>query len=152
MEWRAECTRYARVTRTRYARAMPAATIEVRRPYTQAQEIAILDAVHAAMQGALQLLPHDRNLRLIVHEPHRFAAPGDLSHPEQYTFISIDLFAGRSIDAKRALYRALVAAMAPFEVRADHVKIVLRETARDNWGIRGGQAACDVDLGFKIDI
>jgi hypothetical protein len=29
---------------------------------------------------------------------------------------------------------------------------LLRELARENWGIRGGQAASDVDLGFKVDI
>jgi hypothetical protein len=23
---------------------------------------------------------------------------------------------------------------------------------RQNWGIRGGQAGCDVELGFKIDV
>jgi phenylpyruvate tautomerase PptA (4-oxalocrotonate tautomerase family) len=34
----------------------------------------------------------------------------------------------------------------------DHVKIVLREIPRENWGIRGGQAGCDVELGFKVDV
>lgn len=30
--------------------------------------------------------------------------------------------------------------------------IVLHEVPSENWGIRGGQAACDVSLGFKIDV
>ena len=34
----------------------------------------------------------------------------------------------------------------------DHVKILLRELPRENWGIRGGQAATDVELGFKVDV
>jgi hypothetical protein len=34
----------------------------------------------------------------------------------------------------------------------DHVMIVLHEVPRENWGIRGGQAACDVDLGFKVGV
>jgi len=131
---------------------MPAAMIEVRRTYSTEQEVALIAAVHGAMREALRLLPTDRTVRLVVHEPHRFAAPTDLAYPEQYTLVSIDLFAGRSLDAKRALYRAIVAAVAPLEIRADHVKIVLRETARENWGVRGGQAASDVDLGFKIEI
>jgi len=29
---------------------------------------------------------------------------------------------------------------------------MLREITAENWGIRGGQAACDVDLGFKVDV
>jgi phenylpyruvate tautomerase PptA (4-oxalocrotonate tautomerase family) len=34
----------------------------------------------------------------------------------------------------------------------DHVKILIREIPKENWGIRGGQAGCDVELGFKIDV
>nr|WP_212749443.1 hypothetical protein [Acinetobacter lwoffii] len=37
-------------------------------------------------------------------------------------------------------------------IPADHILIHLRESALENWGIRGGQAACDVDLGFKVDV
>jgi hypothetical protein len=32
------------------------------------------------------------------------------------------------------------------------VLIVLHEPPLENWGIRGGQAATDVQLGFKIDV
>ena len=37
-------------------------------------------------------------------------------------------------------------------VAKDRVLVVLNEPALENWGIRGGQAACDVQLGFKIDV
>jgi hypothetical protein len=30
--------------------------------------------------------------------------------------------------------------------------ILIKEIPTENWGIRGGQAACDVDLGFKVDV
>jgi len=29
---------------------------------------------------------------------------------------------------------------------------MVNDLPMENWGIRGGQAACDVDLGFKIDV
>jgi hypothetical protein len=29
---------------------------------------------------------------------------------------------------------------------------MLREITAENWGIRGGEAACDVDLGFKVEV
>jgi hypothetical protein len=32
------------------------------------------------------------------------------------------------------------------------IMIVLLEPSLDNWGIRGGRPASEVDLGFKIDI
>ena len=96
--------------------------------------------------------PHDRMVRLVVHAPHRFACPPDRSKPEYFTHISIDAFAGRSLAAKRILYRTLVENLAPFGIPADHVLIMLREIPAENWGVRGGQAACDIDLGFKIDV
>lgn len=74
------------------------------------------------------------------------------AQPESYTHISIDAFAGRSLEAKRDLYAAIVRNLESFGIPKDHVKILLREVPLENWGIRGGQAGCDVDLGFKIDV
>jgi phenylpyruvate tautomerase PptA (4-oxalocrotonate tautomerase family) len=56
------------------------------------------------------------------------------------------------MDAKRALYAAIVRNLEELGTPRDHVKILLREIPRENWGIRGGQAGCDVDLGFKVDV
>ncbi len=131
---------------------MPSVLIEVRKAYSPDEEIALMEAVHAALREAFKILPTDRNVRLVVHEPHRFACPPNRARPELYTHVSIDAFAGRSLDAKRALYRAIVANLGRLGVPADHVKILLRELPRENWGIRGGQAGCDVDLGFKVDV
>jgi phenylpyruvate tautomerase PptA (4-oxalocrotonate tautomerase family) len=132
--------------------AMPSVLIEIRRHASHDDELAMIEMVHAALREAFRILPDDRNVRLVVHEPHRFSCPPHLAQPELYTLVSIDAFAGRSLDAKRALYRAMVLNLDSIGIPADHVKIVLREIPRENWGIRGGQAACDVDLGFQIDV
>jgi phenylpyruvate tautomerase PptA (4-oxalocrotonate tautomerase family) len=131
---------------------MPSVLIEVRRQYTTEQEVALIEAVHAALREAFKILPGDRNVRLVVHEPHRFACPPARDRPEAYTHISIDAFAGRSLEAKRNLYRAIVTNLEPLGIPRDHVKILLRELPRENWGIRGGQAGTDVELGFKVDV
>ena len=131
---------------------MPSVLIEVRRQYTQEQEIALIEAVHMALRDAFKIMPGDKNVRLLVHEPHRFACPPAREKPEFYTHISIDAFAGRSLDAKRCLYKAIVTNLESLGIPKDHVKILLREIEKENWGIRGGQAGCDVDLGFKIDV
>jgi hypothetical protein len=34
-----------------------------------------MEAVHAALRHAFKILPGDRNVRLVAHEPHRFACP-----------------------------------------------------------------------------
>ena len=85
---------------------MPSVLIEVRQTYAPEQETALMEAVHAALREAFRILPGDRNVRLMAHEPHRFACPPHLAQPELYTHVSIDAFVGRSLDAKRALYRA----------------------------------------------
>ena len=131
---------------------MPSVLIEVRRSTTPEEETALMEAVHAALREAFKILPGDRNVRLVAHEPHRFACPPERARPELYTHVSIDAFAGRSLDAKRALYRTVVANLGRLGIPADHVKILLRELPRENWGIRGGQAGCDVELGFEIDV
>ena len=131
---------------------MPSVLIEVRQQYSTEIEEGIMEAVHAALREAFKILPGDRNVRLLVHEPHRFQCPPDREKPEYYTHISIDCFSGRSIDAKRLLYKAIVNNLAVFGIPGDHIKIMLREITAENWGIRGGQAACDVDLGFKVDV
>lgn len=131
---------------------MPAVLIEIRRTLSPTDEAALIDAVHAALQAAFKIAPGDSNVRLLVHAPHRFACPPHCARPELYTFITIDAFAGRSLEAKRTLYANIVANLGQLGIPRDHVLIVLRETGRENWGIRGGQAACDVDLGFKVDV
>jgi phenylpyruvate tautomerase PptA (4-oxalocrotonate tautomerase family) len=110
-----------------------------------------MEAVHIALRGAFKTVSGDKNVRLIVHEPHRFTCPPTREKPDFYTHISIDAFPGRSLEAKRKLYRAIVQNLEPFGIPKDHVKILLREAAEENWGIRGGQAGCDVDLGLKIE-
>lgn len=129
---------------------MPLATIEVRRQYTPDQEVAIINAVHAAMIDGIKIPEWDKNVRLIAHEPHRFATPP--GHGEFYTLISIDMFTGRSLDAKRAMYRAIITRLGALGIPSNEIKILLRETTRDNFGIRGGIPASEVDLGFEVNV
>lgn len=131
---------------------MPSVLIEVRQRYSSETEEAIMEAVHSALRESFKILPQDRNVRLIAHEPHRFACPPDRLKPEYYTHVSIDCFEGRSLDAKRALYKNIVQSLEPMGIPRDHVKIVLREISRENWGIRGGNAGCDIELGYEINV
>ena len=75
-----------------------------------------------------------------------------LSSPEAYTLVVVDCFAGRSVDAKRALYREVSRRLGVLGIPADHITVIVRDIETTNWGIRGGQAACDVDLGFDVNV
>lgn len=128
---------------------MPVATIEICRRYSVEEEKALIEAVHAAMVEGLKIPQNDRTVRLVVHEPHRFAI--DPGKDDRLMLISIDLFEGRSLRAKAALYAALVRNMAAFGIPANHVKTLLREIPRENWGIRGVPSS-EIDLGFQINV
>ncbi|TXJ06303.1 MAG: tautomerase family protein [Acinetobacter sp.] len=131
---------------------MPSVMIEVRREYTAEQEIAIIDAVQSALVKHFQIPAKDKHIRFFAHLPHRFACPPDQEQSEFYTQISIDAFAGRSLEAKRNLYQGIVSNLALLGISPNYVSILIREIPLENWGIRGGQAACDIDLGFKVNV
>lgn len=131
---------------------MPSILIETRQQYSVEVELGIMEAVHSALREAFKIRPGDRNVRLLLHEPHRFQCPPDREKPEFYTQISIDCFAGRTLEAKRSLYSTIVENLSEFGIPKNHVKIALREITLDNWGIRGGHAACDVELGFQVNV
>src|SRR5258708_10249691 len=129
---------------------MPNTRIEVKRGWVGAERGAVIEAVQSALIEAIRIPDHDRTLRLIEHDPDAFAAPPGRS--EKYTLVEITLFTGRSMAAKRALYRAIVRNLGALGVPADDIKIVLIEVPAENWGVRGGQPASEVDLGFEIKV
>jgi phenylpyruvate tautomerase PptA (4-oxalocrotonate tautomerase family) len=131
---------------------VPSVLIEVRRPLDERAGADVIEAVHRALREAFRIPADDRCVRLVVHEPHRFECPPDRSHPELYTHVSVDAFSGRSLEAKRALYRSIVENLELLGIPRDHVKVLLREIPRENWGIRGGRAGSDVELGFEVEV
>jgi phenylpyruvate tautomerase PptA (4-oxalocrotonate tautomerase family) len=130
--------------------AMPLAKIEVRKKWSTMQAQAIIEAIYRAQREALKVPEHDRHIRLIEHAPEHFHVPPGRS--ENFTLVEISLFAGRTIETKRALYRAIVANLGEIGIAPADVFIVLHEVPLENWGIRGGTPASEIDLGFKVDI
>ena len=128
---------------------MPNTTIETRAGWiTDAS--AVIEAVQSALRQALQLPEWDRTLRLIEHAPDHFAVPP--GRGPRFTLIEVTMFSGRSLAAKRALYQAIVRNLGALGVPPDDIKITLIEVPAENWGIRGGQPASEIDLGFKIQV
>ena len=95
---------------------MPSIAIEVRREYTPDEEVALMEAVHAALVEAFRVSPVHRNVTLTVHKASRFLGRLDCPDPERLTNISIFVLPGRSVDAKRRLYQGIVKALLPFGI------------------------------------
>lgn len=131
---------------------MPSTVVEVRRSYSLEEEACIVEAVHAALVEGFKIPEADRCVRLVAYEPHRFICSPRLDQPERYTVITVTAFAGRSLGAKRNLYRSIVERLAQLEIPPSHIKIILNEVPQENWGLRGGQPASEIDLGFKVEV
>lgn len=131
---------------------MPSATIEVRRTYTQEEEIQLLEAVHASIVKAFKVSPVYRNVTLVVHAAHRFLGRTDCPEPDRLTNISIFVLPGRSIEAKRRLYQEIVGRLETFGIPRACVLIRLHELPPENIAVRGGQAVCDVELGYGVNV
>ena len=129
---------------------MPDVLVEVRAGWLNGRQSRFLDAIHDALTSVLKHPPADKVLRLLEHAPENFAVPHDMS--DRFVRIEIVMFAGRSRETKRALYKAIVERLLTFGVPVADAKIVLVEVAIENVGFRGGQAACDVDLGYALDV
>ena len=129
---------------------MPDVLIEVRGGWVGDRKTRFIEAIHAALVETIKIPPDDKVLRFVDYAAEDFIIPPAFG--EKFTRVEITMFSGRSLDAKRALYKAIVRNLKPFGVPASDVKIVLIEVPAENWGIRGGHAACDIDLGFEIRV
>jgi phenylpyruvate tautomerase PptA (4-oxalocrotonate tautomerase family) len=129
---------------------MPLIRVEIREGWSSAEKARLLDAIHAATVEALRIPDEDRTQILTEHPADAFEFPPGKG--DRFTLIQVTMFAGRSLDAKRRLYQAVVGNLGRLGVPPSDVLIVLHEVALENWGVRGGTPASDVDLGFEVDV
>lgn len=127
---------------------MPLTTLTMRQGQTAQQKRAMLDAIHAALVEAFGIPTNDRFQVINEIAPDNW----DVAQSVDEIIVEIKAFSGRSVDAKRTLYKALVHNMEQIGIVPTDVFIIVNDLPMENWGIRGGQAACDVDFSFKIDI
>jgi len=129
---------------------MPLVKVSLLKGKPKEEKKALIDAIHAALVEAFNIPENDRNQRIFEFEPENFELPeGKTSN---YILIEMDVFPGRSIEAKRKLYETIVLNLQRHNIQASDILIVLNEPQLDNWGVRGGIPASAVDLGFKIDV
>ena len=122
---------------------MPSVCIHVRKTYSDSEEIAIMNAVQAALVTAFGVQFEDRNIVLTVHQPHRFMCPPDRDDPERYTNITVVGHASRPIDAKRRLYAAICDNLETLGIPRNCILIQLHELPPEDIAIRGGHPMTD---------
>ena len=129
---------------------MPFIRVELLAGKSPAFKQAVLDQVHEALVEAFRIPDHDRTQRLIELPREHFDFP--IARRPDPILIEITCFTGRSIEAKRLLYRRLAERLKERPgVDPANVCVVLKEVPRENWGL-GGVGADEIDLGFRVDV
>lgn len=129
---------------------MPLVTVTMLKGKSKEFRKSILDVVHSSLVTAFKIPDHDRIQRIIEIDSANYEYPAGKS--DKYITIEMTIFPGRSIEAKRTLYREIVAGLKALGIPGDDILIVLQESPLQNWGIRGGYSADQVDMGFKLDV
>jgi phenylpyruvate tautomerase PptA (4-oxalocrotonate tautomerase family) len=128
---------------------MPSTRVETRKGWLGTRRADFLEAIQQSLVEGLLIPDRDRDIRLTEYD-----AEDVLLRPgagERRTNIEIALFSGRSIEAKRRLYQALVTRLAPFGLVASDIKVILIEVDRQDWGLNGVPAS-EMELDFKVDV
>ena len=128
---------------------MPIAKIEVLRSRSAADIQAMMQALYEAQREALKVPEDDRQIRYVEHKREHFPIPPGKT--ENYTIIEISIFPGRSLEAKRNLYRGVFQRFEKLGIQASDLIVILNEPPMENFGIRGLPAS-EVDLGIKLDV
>jgi len=112
---------------------------------------AMSDAIHASAEATLGLPADKRFHRFLPLDADDVVVPSSRSH--HYTILEVSLFAGRTVETKKAFIRDLYArferdlGIAPLDL-----EITLVETPPHDWGIRGLPGDELTDLTYRIDV
>lgn len=130
---------------------MPIVNVSMAKGRSASVKKKMLDIIHDALVASIKIPDRDRNQRITEYDKALFEKPPERS--KDFTIIEITLFTGRSMDAKRELYRAITEGLnKDLGIDGNDIMIVLHEVPMENWGIRGGKPANEVDLGFNVKV
>lgn len=104
----------------------------------------LIDAVQASLLESLKIPDWDRDVLITILEDGQRIVP--TGNSERFTRVEIILFSGRTIEAKRALYTSIVEGLSALGVPRAEIKTIMIEMPPQNWGIKGGYPASEVDF------
>src|ERR1700749_19382 len=107
---------------------MPLVRIELRKGRTAEQRRAISDAVHSAMVESINVPPLDRFQIVTEHEQAGFVYDPtylDIKRTDGLVMVQITLNAGRTLEARQALYKNIADKLEKLGIRREDVLINL---------------------------
>ena len=129
---------------------MPHASIHRLRDSAPTNRKAIVLAVNRAIVEALKVPEDTHPTRLCEYDRDTFLIPRESS--DRFTLVEITIYPGRTLETRRTLYQTVIRELAVLDIEPRDVRVVLYEIPLENWGLRGGIPASEIDLGFEIAI
>lgn len=118
--------------------------------YLEVSKAELSRVVHSCLMDALELPEAKRFQRFFPLSVEDFLFPEDRS--SRYTILEIQLFEGRSVEAKKRLIRLLFGRFtAELGYDVNDLEINLIETPRHNWGVRG-LPGDELGLTYKVEV
>lgn len=107
-------------------------------------------ALHEALVEAFAYPAVKKFQRFLSLEDADFVHPGDRG--PDYLIVEVTLFPGRSVEAKKTFYQGVLSRLlVRCGIPAASVEIVLIESPRENWLIRGTPGD-ELVLGYRVDV
>ncbi|MBF0298412.1 MAG: tautomerase family protein [Oligoflexia bacterium] len=129
---------------------MPHVRIEMLKGKSSEYKKTITDNIHQALVEEFKTPENDRYFKIIEIEKENFDHGPRRS--DDYLFIEILLFLGRSDDAKKKLYKNINDRLNRNPgINSIDIIIFLNETKLRNWGF-GEQAGDEVKLSFNVNV
>lgn len=126
---------------------MPVVKIELVRGKPLDYLKTFIDAVQRALVDTLGVPEEDKNIRLMEYDRELFT----LNRPYE-VLIEITMFSGRTKETKASLFKSMVDELkASLNVDPKTLFIIIYDQPKENWGMRGGVSAADIQFGFTIE-
>lgn len=127
---------------------MPLVKIELKKGQSKKFLSSLMNYTLEALIEVLALPDDDRSIRVVEYEADLFSLK-----PPYEILIEIILFSGRTTKTKANLFERIVDKLnAHLLINIETVFIIINEQPKENWGIRGGKSASDVNIDFEIEI
>ncbi len=131
-------------------KVMPQTKIYGNADFIQQNRGVLSSTIHSCVVDALNYPPEKKFQRFFPLLSEDFEYPSDRS--EQYIIIEVLMFAGRTIEAKKTLYRLLFERLQDkLGISPLDIEIILIETPNYNWGLRG-VAGDELNLSYKVNV
>lgn len=123
---------------------MPLVRIDLAHGKTEHYRQTAGDVVYEAMMATMNVPADDRFQIVAEHSPNDFIVDQNylgITRTDDVIVIQVTLNAGRSVDVKRAFYKAVADGLHQrLDLRREDVFINLVETAKENWSFGNGEA------------